>query len=124
MDPRPDRQEIEAYKATKDAEARAAFIRSEADRDTARIRDAAFAEGYAAGIAAAQVEIHKLAFAVQDTKDTVTAFMQKVAPVLTKRPDALVKPVAAALEKSLDRIAGHLDDMSDFDESSSAGPGF
>lgn len=123
-DPWPDRQETEAYKATKDAEARAAFIRSEADRDAARIREAAFAEGYAAGIAAARVEIHELALAVQDTKDTVTAFMQKVAPVLTKRQDALVKPVAAALGKSLDRITDHLDDMSDLDEGSSAGPGF
>ncbi len=123
-DPRPDRQETEAYKATKDAEEQATLMRAEADRDAAKIRDTAHAEGYAAGVAAAEAEVHRLTMAVQHMKDMVKAFMQKLTPFLNQRQTAAVEQGAADLMHKLDATAGRLDDMSELDESHSSGPSF
>lgn len=121
-DPRPDRQETEAYKATKDAEQKASLVRATAEHDAAKIRDDAYAEGYAAGVAEASAEIHRLAGIVEALKTAVRTFIGKLSPLLSRKQAEAVEVKAGGLLHTLDATAERLEDMSGPEADYDGGP--
>tara|TARA_R100000935_G_scaffold25061_1_gene44699 strand:- start:996 stop:1988 length:993 start_codon:yes stop_codon:yes gene_type:complete len=121
-DPRPDRQETEAYKATKDAEEKASMTRAKAEQDAAAILESARAEGYAAGIAEASAEIHRLARIVETLKKAVWTFIAKLSPLLSQKQAEVLESKASDLLHKFDATADRLEDMSDPEEGYSSGP--
>jgi len=121
-DPRPDRQETEAYKATKDAEEKASMTRAKAEQDAAAILESARAEGYAAGIAEASAEIHRLAGIVETLKKAVWTFIANLSPLLSRKQAEVLESKAGDLLHKFDATADRLDDMSDPEDAYSGGP--
>jgi hypothetical protein len=123
-DPRPDRQETEAYKATKDAEEKASMTRARAQQDAAAILESARTEGFAAGVASAAAEIHRLTGVVEMLEKAVRTLIIKLTPLLSQKQAAVAELRASELMHKLDATAERLHDMSDPEEGYSSGPSF
>ena len=122
--PRPDRQEIEAYKATKDAEEKAFMTRAKAEQDAAAIRESAWAEGFAAGVVEASAEVHRLSGDIESLRKALWTFISKQSPLPSRKQAEELKRKASELLYKLDALAERLDDMSAPEDGYNSNPSF